>query len=199
VRWTRRIFSLWLGFHVFCLVFSPNANNWLGTKVAFVVEPYVNTLEISSPWNFFAPDPGPPPVFVEWELLDDKTNQIGTGRFPTSPDPFLIRERQNRRISLARFLVQADDRSRLVMGRELCRKHPEAFSVRIWRVIHTLPGLGDVVSGKRKIGDDVGQDRRFAGHEFCERGGAAHKGQKKAAAKTPAPAAASVVRAGVSG
>lgn len=165
---TRGILSLPIAFHLFCVLLAPNSGNYLGQRVAWVVEPYINFLEIATPWAFFAPEPGPPPVYVEWEVLDRAGKTFSTGRFPELKDPFFLRERQNRRIAAVRFLVADKTRVDRVMAPYLCKTIPEAFSVRLWRVAYSVPALLEVAEGKRRIGDDVAADRRDVSHTFCE-------------------------------
>lgn len=164
---SRALLSLALVFHLFAVLLAPNKETYLGFRAAKIVEPYLNFLELGSSWNFFAPEPGPPPVFVEWELVGKRGEQLGRGQFPELPDPFTLRERQNRRIAFTRFMVFDDSRTQGVMVPWLCRNHPEAASVRVWRVIHTIPSLNDVAAGRRRIGDDVGLERRSAAHGLC--------------------------------
>jgi hypothetical protein len=170
--WIRMALSAVIAFHLFAIVLSPNKNTWLGYQCAKIVEPYVNALELASSWSFFAPDPGPPPIFVEWQLENKKGEMIEKGRWPDSPDPYFLRERQNRRIATARFMAMSDERTEQVLLPYLCRTRPQAFSVKLWRTVYTLPSLTDVVKGKRKIGDDVGMDRRWVSQSFCDRGSA---------------------------
>jgi hypothetical protein len=168
-RSKRIVLSLALAFHLFAILLAPNKDTYLGYRVAAVVEPYVNFLELGSSWNFSAPDPGPPPVYVEWELIGKNEEQLARGQWPEGKDPFGLRERQNRRIAFARFMVFDDSRAQAVMVPYLCRQHPEAYAVRVWRVMYSLPSLNDVATGKRRIGDDVGLDRRSVTHSLCER------------------------------
>lgn len=160
--------SAFIVFQLFSVLLVPNAQNWLGTKAAPVIEPYVNFFELTNAWSFFAPDPGPPPVFVEYEKLDRKGESLGLGRWPEVKDPYLLRERQNRRIAAAEYMMANELRAEKMMLQYLCRQHPEAGSFRIWRIMYTVPDFQDVASGKRKIGDDVGLERRLVSHSFCE-------------------------------
>lgn len=165
----RILLSLLLIFHLLCVLVAPNKDTYLGHRVAKGVEPYVNFLGLSSPWNFFAPDPGPPPLFLEWEVLDRLGKPVSHGRWPELPDPFFLRERQNRRIAFARFLVMSSAHAEQVMRPYLCKSVENADSVRLWRVVYTIPNLYDVADGKRRIGDDTGATRTWVSHSFCER------------------------------
>lgn len=161
--------SLFVLYHLMVVVVTPNKETYFGQLVAPIVEPYINFFELASSWNFFAPDPGPPPLYLEWELLGKSNAIIGTGAFPEKADPFWIRERQNRRIALARFLFYSDERHLKVWGDYLCRSNAEIEGVRLWKNLHSIPNLFDVQKGVRRIGDEEGSQRTSVGTHFCHR------------------------------
>lgn len=162
--------SLAVVFHLLVILLMPNAHTWLAQRALGWLEPYVHALELTPQWNFFAPDPGPPPLFVEWELEDERGERIGTGHFPERWDPFFLRERQNRRVAMTRFMVQSDARTEQIMLSYLCRRHPEASGVTLWRTVYSTPSLESVAKGERRIGDEEGVQRQWVSHSFCERG-----------------------------
>jgi hypothetical protein len=164
----RVLLTLFIVFHLFAVVLAPNINTYLGTRALSIVYPYISFFEIASQWGFFAPDPGPPPVFIEWEIIGDEGESIGTGLWPEKKETFFLRERQNRRIGVTRFLIQSDERVTKTFGPYLCRKNSKARSVRLWRVWHTIANIHDIAKGKRKIGDEVDVERKFAGTAVCE-------------------------------
>lgn len=166
---TKGLLSVVILFQLFIVLIGPNQNTYVGQVAAPAIVPYLNALELGSSWNFFAPDPGPPPLQLEWELLGAGNEIVGTGVFPDRVDPFLIRERQNRRIALARFLFYSDERHLKIWGEYLCRMNPSAVGVRLWKTLFTIPNLFDVQSGKRRIGDDEGGTRTSIGTHFCTR------------------------------
>ena len=164
----RAALSLLLVFHLFCVLLAPNAETHLGKRAAPIVEPYLDALGLSSSWSFFAPEPGPPPLYLEWEALGADGKLIEKRRWPDSPDPYFLRERQNRRIAFAGFLNSSDERARKVMGPYLCRTVPGARLVKLWRLMQPIPSLTDVASGRRRIGDEVGSERRRVREYACE-------------------------------
>lgn len=164
------LLSLFLCFHLLCILAAPLKDTHFGRALGPWAEPYVNFLEIAASWNFFAPDPGPPPLFVEWEYVDAKGEPIGNGRWPEVVNPYSLRERQNRRITLARFMFNSEGSPDRILSPYLCRKEPRAAGVRLWKVVHTIPGLIEVAKGKRQIGDDVGATRNWIAHAFCASG-----------------------------
>lgn len=163
----RLILSIFIVFHLFAILLAPNSQTYLGIQAAFFVQPYVNFLGLASQWGFFAPDPGPPPVFIEYELFGDNGSSLGTKTWPEKKSSFWLRERQNRRIAVARFLVASNERTEKMMGPYLCSQHREARSVKLWRVVGTIPNLHEVAAKKRVIGDDVGTERKFVTQYLC--------------------------------
>lgn len=150
------------------LVVAPKRDSYLGELVSPVLDPYTQFLEILVPWSFFAPEPGPPPVYVEWEILGDEEKLLSRGQIPEYPSPFWNRERQNKRIVFTRFLMGEEKRIDAVMVPYLCKQYPDAVSIRLWRIGHDVPSLTDVREGRRKIGDGEGIERRVAAHGYCE-------------------------------
>ena len=162
------LLSGFLLFHLTAILIAPNNQTYLGLQARPYIEPYLNSLELVSSWNFFAPDPGPPPMFIEYELEDAKGESVSKGRFPEFPDPFFFRERQNRLVAAAHFMIGAEGRVEKTLIPYLCANHPDAYSVRAWSLMYSIPSLQDVADGKRKIGDEIGTERKAIGHTFCE-------------------------------
>lgn len=168
LRSLKVVLSLFACYHLFGVILAPNSQTYLGLKSAPFYESYLHFFEFMSNWGFFAPEPGPPPVFVEWELQDQKGNTLEIDRIPSYPDPYWIRERQNRRMALVRFMIGQDQRIEKMMVPFLCRSHPNAAAVKLWKVGYGIPSLLDVVNGKRKVGDDENKERHWVVHSFCK-------------------------------
>ncbi len=165
----RKGLSLLIVLHCAVLLVAPyrtahdptarDARDWL--------ERYTRPLSFGVQWSFFAPEPGPPPVYVEWELLDREQKSLERGTWPETWDGFAIRERQNKRTQAGRFVSQNDLQAEAVLLPFLCKTHPGAHAVKLWRVQETLPRMEEVRSGQRKIGDRVGADHHYVSHSFC--------------------------------
>ncbi|MBI3555507.1 MAG: hypothetical protein HY074_04510 [Deltaproteobacteria bacterium] len=164
---TRIALTVFLVFHLFCVILAPNSMTYLGQRCSFFVNPYVSFLEMSSQWGFFAPDPGPPPVFIEYEAMGSNGEPLASGYWPEKGDPFFLRERQNRRIGVARFLIATDDRIEKAMGPYYCRQFAKARSVRLWKVVQGMANLHDVSAGKRTIADGKGTERKWVTQYLC--------------------------------
>ena len=160
-------------FHLFSIVVAPNGTGQLGVRTSFVTEPYLKVFEFMTSWSFFAPDPGPPPMYLEWELLDSQGNSLELTRWPTDPSPFFFRERQNRRLASVRFMLAEDARAEKMMIPYLCHTHPEANVVRLWRIVFpptvqspTMPS--DTPSSSLLATKNGKFDRHWIAHGFCE-------------------------------
>lgn len=160
--------SLLLVFQLLVMVLGPNGRNYLGEKVAPIMNPYLAFFELTQQWSFFAPEPGPPPVFIEYALLNARGAELGKGRFPDMEHPPYLRERLNRRIAATEYMMQDERRAERIMLPYLCRKYPEAKAVQLWRLAFTIPSMAEVAAGKRRIGDEVDLERREISTSFCE-------------------------------
>ncbi len=173
VRFSRRktavrlIISLWIVFHLFALVLGPNPQNYWGKTSGAVLEPYANFLGLVSTWSFFAPDPGPPPHYIEYEVYGKKQKILAEGEFPERKNPYFFQDRQNRRVTSARFMINQWERAEKMLVPYLCRKSAGAVRVRLWQVLHPIPTLWDVEQGKKIPNDPKDADRREISSTFC--------------------------------
>ena len=164
------ILSFFILFHLFAIMLGPNEQSYLGSRVTRVMTPYFNVFEFAVRWGFFAPTPGPPPVFIEYEALGEGGKTIKAGSWPERTETFFLRERINRRLSVARFLMNSNERTERMMGPYYCRLYPEAQSVRLWRMVETTPAMEDVLGRRRHFGDGANPDRKFVTQYLCASG-----------------------------
>lgn len=161
--------TLFIVYHLYAVMLVPNsAGSYLGGRSAFLIEPYLNFFEFVTCWGFFAPDPGPPPIFVEWELEGESGQTLSKGHFPDYPDPYFLRERQNRRSVIVRFMSLDDTRSEKMLAPYLCEQNPKAVSVSLWRTYYNLPTLEDAVRGMPIVPFDGPGSRQLMSHSFCK-------------------------------
>ena len=165
----RSFLTLFIGFHLFAIVLAPHPQSYLTGRALPVIGPYIKFFEFATSWGFFAPDPGPPPIFMEYELFGKTGTEIGRGRWPDYPDPYFFEDRQMRRIQYARFLLQQYSRVEKGFVPYLCKLNPAAASIRLWRVSYPIPSAEDVVQGKREIGDQKTLEREAISRVFCDR------------------------------
>lgn len=167
VKLVRFFLSLFLIYHLAGMIIAPNSENYLGMKSQSFFSPYLSFFEIASKWSFFAPDPGPPPVFIDYEVIGEKGMILKSGLFPERKDPFILRERQNRRIAIARFAVMEKKRVLKMMGPYFCRNVKNAHSVRLSFAVEGMPKLWDVAEKKRSIGDGADVKTTWVGEFVC--------------------------------
>jgi hypothetical protein len=165
----RAFLSVVVLFQLLVVTVGPNKETYHGYLLAPVLEPVFNALEFGSNWSFFAPDPGPAPMRLEWEALDERGEVLSTGAFPESGYPFWINERQTRRVSIARFFYYSDERHLTVWGSWLCRSNPGVHGFRLWKAMGEIPNLFKVQSGEKRIEDGAEfPDRASVGNVFCD-------------------------------
>lgn len=163
----RAILSVVLLFQIAVVTIGPNKETYHGMMLSPIFEPIFNALELGPNWSFFAPDPGPPPIRLEWEVVDEHDNITRTGFFPDGGYPYFINERQTRRVALARFFVYSDERHLGVWSSWVCRSNPDANSVRLWKAEGKIPNLFKVQNGEEIIETPVYGDRKSIGNVFC--------------------------------
>jgi hypothetical protein len=163
----RAILSVALVYMLLVVVVGPNRDTYHGYLLAPILEPAFSALEFGQNWSFFAPDPGPAPIRLEWEILDAKDSIIRTGFFPDEGYPYFINERQTRRVALARFFFFNDERHLNVWSSWVCRSNPDANSVRLWKAEGKIPNLFKVQTGEEAIEAPVYGERKSVGNVFC--------------------------------
>jgi len=168
VEGVKAALSVWIIYHLFIVLLVPNGQGFLGRKISPWVEPYVNFFEFTNVWSFFAPEPGPPPVYIEYELIHRHDGSSQFGKWPSVRSPYSLRERQNRKIAAAEFMMSSELRAEKMMTHYLCKQNPTVGSIRLWRVMYSIPEFRDVAEGKRSIGDEVQMERKLVSHSFCE-------------------------------
>ncbi len=168
VKRIKIILSLFILYHLYAVTLIPNSQTYLGLKSAPWIEPYVNFFEFVTQWGFFAPEPGPPPLFIEYELVDQEGKSIEVGRWPEIPDPYFLRERQNRKVNVVRFMATATGRAEMMMAPYFCKQNPKVSSVRLWRLYYNLPSLEQAAAGVKSASEGVKSDRYSISNSFCK-------------------------------
>ena len=165
----RLVLSLFISFHLFCLVLYPNHDSELGANSRWFLDPYTNFLGLAVTWNYFAPNPAANPLFVEWELLDNKGELIRKGQIPDEQESFTLSERTNRRVYFVYYLLAAESRTEQVLLPYLCGKFPDTNSIRFWSVVKAVPKINEVSEGRRSLSDVSQSERKAISHSFCKR------------------------------
>ena len=160
--------ALIVSYQLLVMVLTPNSENIFGTRLSPFVYNYASFMDFMSTWGFFAPDPGPPPTFLEWELMDKTGKMISHGNFPDFPNPFFLSDRQMRRESAVRYMLFNPNQAGRMWFSYLCKNNPEANSVRLSLGLYPVPTMEDVITGKKHIGDRTDVSRTNIGLDFCE-------------------------------
>jgi len=160
IGWKAGLNSL-LVFHLMGIALAPLGLNYIGHQLGPWLEPYLRSLQLASSWGFFAPDPGPPPIYIEYEVRNLSGHWVETFQWPARRDPYFLRERQIWRIAASRHLMNQANGMTQMFGPHICAKHPSATQVRFYSVSEDVPALLDVQGGKRYPGDQKWVERRY--------------------------------------
>ena len=87
MKWVKAGLSLFLVFHLFCVLLVPNSDNYMGEFFLKVTQPYLFFLELTNTWNFFAPNPEPP-IYIDYQLIDAQGQPYFSGRWPDIKEPY---------------------------------------------------------------------------------------------------------------
>lgn len=167
--WPRRLISVLLVFHLLGVVTSPNRVSFLTATLAPVYYPYMSLLGLYSTWSFFAPEPFYAPVHIDYKLERRGAMPL-EGRFPPAQNPYLFRDRFNRRISLTRQVLGSEGNIKGMFMSWLCHEHPDLDSAQLWGVMATIPSLEQVKLGDRKITDPAELRTEVLGTHYCPEG-----------------------------
>lgn len=159
--------SIFLVFHLTCVMFVPNSTSYTGQKLEKYILPYMYHLGLSGAWSFFAPEPFSPPMYLDY-VVTIKDREPITGRFPEEKDDFFFRARQNRRVSIARFMMQDTANVEFMFVNYLCKKYPNAVSARVWSVRGLQPDFDSVRNSGKKISKTVDEVTEFSGDFACQ-------------------------------
>ncbi len=88
--WVRRGLTLFILYHLSAMLVSQNSDHYLADRLKPYFMPYWQLLEFGSEWNFFAPEPGPAPLFLKYEIYDSNGILSSTDQLPHYPDDFFF-------------------------------------------------------------------------------------------------------------
>jgi len=156
-------------YQLLVILITPNAQNVVGMNAYPFISKYATGIDFLNTWAFFAPDPGPPPIFVIWSLLDNSGKELSQGRIPQEEsNPYFFADRQLRRAAVVRFISTGEGRAEKMLVPYLCRNHPEANAVRLSMVVYPVPSMADVLAGKRSVLDNKSLERKELSLSFCK-------------------------------
>lgn len=171
--WTKAGLSLAILFQLFCVCLAPNRNAYLRARFSSFTDPYTNVMGLASTWSFFAPEPGPPPLYINYEFFDKKGASLRTGSWPDPKEKFFFSDRAFRRGAATQFILSRPDDAVNMLIPYFCHRDSQIGSVRLWTSVYGIPSIEDVADGKRTIGDEVNLEHKSLGYDFCpEKAGA---------------------------
>jgi hypothetical protein len=168
LNWKRRLISVFIIYHLMAALIAANPEHYLAQKAKPWVIHYIMAFEFGSQWNFFAPEPGPAPIFIQYELMDAQGQSLLASQIPNYPDDFFLRDRQIRRLNVARYLMREENKIYSIFVPWLCKSYPDAEVVKIKRIQWTIPSPMDIQNGSRFFGDDIGASIAPLQDVYCE-------------------------------
>ncbi|HEY8280102.1 MAG TPA: hypothetical protein VIH99_10790 [Bdellovibrionota bacterium] len=163
---TRILLSAFLAFHLLGILVAPNPNSFLASKLLPIYRPYLNVLGLASTWSFFAPEPFYHPMYIDY-VVNFRHKMPVSSRFPDEQNPYFLRDRYNRRLSLTRIMLSSDGNMKNMFVHYLCGQFPEMESANLWRVVATEPSLEQVQKGEKKITDAADLKIEVLGTYYC--------------------------------
>jgi hypothetical protein len=168
--WIRRGLTVLIVLQLGIVFIAPVPESAPARAVGNSIERYMNFFEFTTRWSFFAPDPGSPPMFAEYELLDRAGNGIGVGKWPEEQASYFFADRQFRRVVMNSYFVNLPEASERLLVPWLCRTkkgdHGETVNaVRLWKSVAKLQTREQVASGERRPAEEVRQPLSL---EFCK-------------------------------
>ncbi len=148
-------------------MFVPNSTSYTGQKLEKYILPYMYHLGLSGAWSFFAPEPFSPPMHLDY-VVTIKNRAPITGRFPAEKDDFFFRARQNRRVSIAKFMMQDTANVEFMFVNYLCKKYGGALSAKVWVVQGLQPDFDSVRNSEEKISKTIDEITEFSGEFACQ-------------------------------
>jgi hypothetical protein len=170
---TQGVLSLIIVCHFWAVLLAPNFDSYLGTQTGTAARTYLNFFGLLSTWGFFAPDPGPPPIHIEYAVMDKKGHTLETGAWPPPNESLIFREQQNRRITAARFMFTEDSRAAKMMIPYVCNKVSGAWSVHLWKTVKYQPSFSEIVQNpslaRSKVnGNGQEENKQWIADSFCD-------------------------------
>lgn len=152
--WLKRFLNLFLVYHLTAILVAPNLDHYLAQKLKPFFMPYWNLMEFGSQWNFFAPEPGPAPIFLRYEVYGKNGELITEDQMPKFPDDYFFRDRQIRRLNIVRYLMRDDQKVYSLFVPWLCRTFPDAEYIKLKKRMMKLPTVIEIQNKERTFADD---------------------------------------------
>lgn len=132
-------------YQLIVIVIFANGTSLLGRKIAKYFTPYANAIGLNTSWNFFSPDPAHTmSIKYETRYEDVQGNEIKPSQidyFPPEKNQIAKTGVSRRFLYSMRFYVLDQKKLKLFFAPWLCRKHPEASSVKIQFDFYKIPPI----------------------------------------------------------
>ena len=154
------LLSLWLCYHLFCIIILPNGSSFLGRYFEAEILPYANAIGINSTWNFYSPDPANTMYFsyiVHFENEQGEELKPSIEEFlPPEKDKIVTDSSRRRLLYAMRYLALDPHRLQAIMAPWICREYEGASRIIISHIIERIPSLDNVLS---RIDENVNELR----------------------------------------
>ena len=144
------LLSIWLCYHVFCIVVLPNGSSFLGRYFENYILGYSNSIGINSTWNFYSPDPANTMYFsytVHFENDQGEDLKPSVQEFlPPEKDQIVTDSSKRRLLYAMRYLALDPHRLQVLMAPWICREFAGASRISINHVIERIPILDVALS-----------------------------------------------------
>ncbi len=164
------ILSVWIIYHVFCIVVLPDGSSFLGRYFEPVMLPYANTLGINTTWNFYSPDPANTMYFsysVHFE--NDQGEELKPSiqeYLPPEKDQIVTDSSKRRLLYAMRFLALDPHRLQVLMAPWICREYEGATRIYISHVVERIPSLDEVMSRENESVADLRVKEKSPGMQY---------------------------------
>lgn len=159
--------SAWIVFHLVAVFVMPYSDSYFSVWFRPAIAPYLGSLGLQSTWRFFAPEPMTGVQQLEIQSIDANGEVINESLWGMPKDRWKFLDRTSRWNSVGFQMAAMPDRAELMLKGMICNRAEKPYSYRVWVKYTPLPLLADVASGKRRVGDGVGAEKKLLVHGFC--------------------------------
>ena len=166
----KALLSIWLVYHLFCIVILPNGASFLGRYFESYILPYANSIGINSTWNFYSPDPAHTMYFsytVYFENEQGEEIKPPLEQFlPPEKNQIVVDSSKRRLLYAMRYLALDQKRMQTLLAPWICRENTGASRVSIHHVIERIPTLDMAMANLSKNVDELREQSESQSEEF---------------------------------
>lgn len=163
-------FSVFILFHLLCIVIFPNPYSVLARSFSSYINPYGNLFGFNTTWQFFSPDPGML-RYIDYQVVEEKDENIQIHDYRWPPLTSFFSENRARKFYYGLRTALSEEKRKDFFVSFLCRLHPEATSIVIKTVSESIPSMEKMRVSSAKGFSDAVETIGIPMQEFgCERG-----------------------------